>query len=151
MNGIRRDNAYFRLLLASILTCWISAFCFAIDLYPGSPFGVDWGIVINPSILLIGGAFLTIPAGLFALFAIWPFVLLVVQGVMRIEPTVPHKYNWLVWIGSGAILGPPALFAYSFPLGLGHALLANLILTGVICGSLCAALVRGLIGPNIVD
>jgi hypothetical protein len=147
----RRDNAYFRLLLASILTCWISAFCFAIELYPGSPLGVDWRMISDPWMLLIGGMFLIIPAGLFALFAVWPLVLLVARGVRRIEPRVPPRYNWLLWLGSGVALGPLALFAYSFPLGLGHALLANLVLTGMICGGVCAALVRASIGSDVVD
>lgn len=146
-----RQHPYYRLLLASVLTCWISAFCFAVDLYPGSPFGVDWRMISDPSLLLVGGALLVIPAGLFALFAVWPFVLLVAQGVMRIERTIPQQWNWLIWIGSGAILGPPALFVYSFPLGLGQVLIANLALTGLACGGVCAGLVRALVGPNIVD
>lgn len=151
MTTNRRDNPYSRLLLASIATCWIAGFCFAIELYPGSPFGVDWRILSDPWLLVMRSAFLVIPAGLFALFAVWPLVLLMVQGVMRIEPVVPQKYNWLLWAGSGVVLGPPALFAYSFPLGLGHALLVNLILTGMICGGVCAAIVRGLIGPDVGD
>lgn len=150
MTTNRRDNPYYRLLLASILTCWISGLCLAIDLYPGSPFGVDWHLFRDPSIFIIA-LLLFIPAGLFALFILWPSVLVAVWGVRKIEQAVARKYDWAVWIGSGVIAGPPAMFVYSFPLGLGRALLADLMLTGVCCGALCAALARWLIGPEVDD
>lgn len=107
MSASRRENPYYRLLLASLLTCWISAFCFAIDLYPGSPFGVDWRMLLIPPALVITSILLIIPAGLFALFFVWPLVLVAVKGVGWIEKTMSRKYDWGVWIGSGVILDRP--------------------------------------------
>ncbi|SEJ77535.1 hypothetical protein SAMN05518849_113103 [Sphingobium sp. AP50] len=147
----RRDHPYYRLLLASTLTCWLSLFCFVLDIYPGAPFGPDWEMIRNPAQLLVSGFFFVLPAGLFALFAVWPLVLLVVQAMFRIEPVIAARLNWPFWIIAGVILGPPALFAYSYPLGLGQTLLGNLILTGMICGALCATLCRALIGPEVAD
>jgi hypothetical protein len=129
----------------------MSALCFTLELYPGAPFGVDWAMIGDPALFLTASAFLIIPAGLFALFAVWPFVLLVTQVMFRLEPTIPPAMNWAFWIMAGTILGPFALFAYSFPLGLGQALVGNLMLTGIVCGCFCAALCRALIGPQISD
>lgn len=151
MTASRRDNAYFRLLLALVLTCWLSLLLFSLDIYPGTPFGPNWETIKNPVLLIFGGLFYFVPAGLFALFAVWPFILFVVQGMLRVEPKIAAKLNWPFWVGTGIILGPPALYAYSFLLGLGHALIGNLILTGMICGGLCAALCRALIGPDVAD
>lgn len=151
MTAGRRNRAYFRLLLASVLTCWITLLCFVLDIYPGAPFGPHWAMISDPYLLLVGSAFLLIPAALFALFCVWPLVLLIVQAMILTEPAIPSNLHWLFWIGSGVILGPPALLAYSFPLGLGQTLIGNLILTGMICGGVCAALCRALIGPDVGD
>ena len=150
MTANRRDNPYSRLLLASILTCWLTGLCFVLEIYPGSPFGPDWAAIRDPAIFVVG-AFLIMPAGLFALFAVWPTVLLATHCMVRFEPTASRHWNWLYWIVGGVILGPFALFAYSFPLGLGQALLTNLIITGMVCGGLCAALCRAIIGPKVDD
>lgn len=151
MTANRRDNAYFRLLLASVLTCWLSLLLFSLDIYPGAPFGPHWETIGNTAFLFVGGLFFFVPAGLFALIAVWPLVLFVVQGMLRVEPNIAAKLNWPFWVGTGIVLGPPALYAYSFPLGLGQTLIGNLILTGMICGGLCAALCRALIGPDVAD
>ena len=121
------------------------------EIYPGSPFGTDWRMISDPGLFILAGLFLIIPAGFFALFAVWPVVLLSIPVVRHIQVHIKVKQDWPLWIVAGAMLGPFLLFAYSFPLGLGQTLIWNLILTGTMCGALCAILVRWLIGPEIDD
>lgn len=147
----RRNNCHARLLFASMVTCWLAALCFTLDCYPGAPFGPDWRLMRDPTLLLMVSLFLILPTGIFALFAVWPLLLMVIPVVQRIERHAPARYNWMVWFSAGGLVGPPALFVYSFPLGLGHRLIGNLALTGCMCGVLCAILVRWLIGPDVDD
>lgn len=147
----RRENPYYRLLLASILTSWISGLCLSIDFYPGSPLGIDRGLIYEPLNFVMSAVVLFVPAGLFALFILWPSVLLAFNGVRRIEKAVAHGFDWAIWVGAGTVIGPPAMFLYSYPLGLGRELLADLLMTGACCGAFCAALTRWLVGPEVDD
>lgn len=146
-----RDNAHFRLLLAAIVTSWLTGLCFTLDIYPGAPFGPDWAMLTDVRMLTAGALFMIIPAGLFALFAVWPLLLLITPIVRAIETRSQIEPDWFLWMGSGVLLGPLALFAYSFPLGLGQTLIVDLVLNGMVSGGICAALTRWLIGAEVGD
>lgn len=151
MRTDRRDHPYSRLLLASVLTCWLTGLCFMLDIYPGSPFGPDWTMLSDPRLLLVAILILAIPSSLFALFCVWPLLVVVTPMLRHAQARMSGKQDWSLWIGAGALLGPPALLVYSVPLGLGQTLIANLIISGSMSGVLCAALTRWLIGPEVDD
>ncbi|GEM_PF-1226917 len=135
-------------LYAAILTSLLAAYIFCADLYVGALYAPDPGTMLAfiPAMLILG-----IPSALFGLFAVWPLTLIAAELVARLARNRSPRQVWTIWLTSGAVLGGPALFLYSFPLRLGQAMLGPLLLNGALLGIVCAALVRKFAGPQIDD
>lgn len=133
-------------LIASAITGGLAALSIVAEFYIGSYYGP---IDLNEATLLaLAVSFL--PGAMFGFFAIWPAALILIPVTERLEQTWPQCSGWLAWLTVGAVAGGPLLFLYSFPLGLGQDLLLPLIANGAVCGVVCAAILRGLLGPNII-
>lgn len=135
-------------LYGAILTSLIAAYMFSTDLYIGALHAPDPEMMLAfiPAMLVLGAL-----AALFAFFAVWPVALVAAELVASRTRSQKAYNDWAVWLSAGAILGGPALFFYSFPLGLGQAMVGPLLLNGALLGMVCAALVRKFAGPQIND
>jgi len=134
-------------LCAAIMTSLVAAYAVSADLYLGALYPPDAEALLNPLSILI----MALPASIFGLFAVWPLALVSAELVARLDRRAKRQGGWAIWLLTGAVLGGPALFVYSFPLGFGQAMLGPLFLNGALCGLLCAALVRIFSGPQIDD
>lgn len=146
-----RNRLPLKALAASTLTGGIAALALTMDLYVGSPYGPDLAYTANAGDALMVTLSLFGLGALFAFFWIWPVALAMTLVAGRLESRWPIGRGWPAWLGLGAVGGGPALWLYSFPLGLGRDLLDILFLNGAIFGLFCAATLRALIGPQIIN
>lgn len=135
-----------KILFASIKTGALFVVMLRLDLYIGSLHPAYFSIDFIPDLVL---AFL--PGAIFAFFAIWPIALATAFIAEWLEKKWPGCDGWPAWLSVGIVAGGPAMYLYSFPLGLGRDLMVPLLLNGALCGIFCAAMTRALIGPQIHD
>jgi hypothetical protein len=135
-------------LYGALVISFIAFVTFGSDLYVGAPYSPDFAQL---SQFIAAAPFVVMITSLFGLLAVWPVAIVAAQGAAWLIRHGWPQRDWSVWLLMGALTGGPALFAYSFLLGLGHAMLGPLLLNGAILGLVCAALVRKFAGPQVSD
>lgn len=135
-------------LYGSIIVSVFAMFAFLFGLYFGSLYSPDFSLLgaAGPFILI-----LVIPAAIFAIFIVWPVAAFSAECTAWLVRNTGRRHDWSIWLLVGALVGGPALFLYSFPLGLGRTMLGPLFLNGTLFGVICAALVRKFAGSQIDD
>ena len=105
-------------------------------LHPGS-FYIDIGPMEGLFYLLIkccivggGGSF----------FIVWPFCLLAIFQMEKLESKDKRFTRFRAWLVCGSVFGAIAMFGYAWLLGLGLQFIVSIALTGVILGTLCASI-----------
>ncbi|MBN8817360.1 MAG: hypothetical protein J0I80_01415 [Sphingomonas sp.] len=135
-------------LVAAVITSLLACYAFSTGIYFGAFY---WPEPMKMLLFVPVMLFLAIPISIFAMLAVWPVAVASSEIADRLVHHLKPRHDWPVWLLTGAVIGGPALFLYSFPLQLGQAMLGPLLLNGALIGVFCAALVRKFAGPQIDD